>query len=93
MDYFEKAPVEIEGLIKKGVMVALRSALRSLYNNDIITPERLEDAAGNHLFDDHFGLFGITENEGHQIRSYFQHYSCRRSEEFKKYIQKLIDEA
>ena len=37
-----------------------------------ITVQNLEDLAGNHLFDDHPELFGISKIEGHKIRAYFQ---------------------
>ena len=41
-----------------------------------------EDAAGNHAFDDYPDLFGITENEGHRIRAYFQQSrGCRYDNE------------
>ena len=30
-------------------------------------------AAGNHAFDDKPEVFGITKNEGHKIREYFQY--------------------
>ena len=37
-----------------------------------ITARNLEDAAGNHLFDDHPELFGLIDIGGHRIREYFQ---------------------
>lgn len=37
-----------------------------------ITAENLSDLAGNHLFDDYPGWFGITEEEAHRIRAYFE---------------------
>ena len=36
------------------------------------TVECLADLAGNHLSDDRFKDFGISQVEGHAIRSYFQ---------------------
>ena len=39
-----------------------------------LTFSMLSNAAGNHLFDDHPEWYGITEHEGHMIRSYFQSY-------------------
>lgn len=37
-----------------------------------ITAENLEDLVGNHMFNNRPECFGITELEGHRIRSYFQ---------------------
>jgi len=34
--------------------------------------QTFNNAAGNHLFDDHPEIFDITENEGHSIRVSFQ---------------------
>lgn len=65
----------------------------ALCNNDLITAEKVENAAGNHLFDDHYEFWGITKTEGHSIRAVFQYYSVRRDEGFRKYIQDLIDTA
>jgi hypothetical protein len=45
------------------------------------------NSAGNHLFDDHPEWFGITENEGHRIRAYFQQNSYNNPE----HIQELKD--
>ena len=41
------------------------------------------NAAGNHLFDDHYCLFGLTQKEGHKVRAYFQNNSMY-PEEMKK---------
>lgn len=88
---------ELEALIKKVVRVAKTDpkadeyvGLRSPYKEK---SEILEDAAGNHAFDDHPEVFGITENEGHDIRAFFQRYSCRRDEELKQHIDRIIEEA
>lgn len=37
-----------------------------------LNAENLENAAGNHLFDDLYLWFGFEKIEGHIIRSYFQ---------------------
>ncbi len=37
-----------------------------------ITCENLEDAAGNHFFDDNPGKYGLTQIESHKIRAFFQ---------------------
>jgi hypothetical protein len=42
------------------------------------------NSAGNHLFDDHPEWFNINENEGHQIRSYFQTNSYRDADHIKE---------
>jgi len=57
------------------------------------TAEIFEDAAGNHAFDDYPEVWDITEHEGHVIRGFFQHYSCRRDDELKAQVEKLIEEA
>jgi len=47
-------------------------------NGGKITALRLEQAACNHLFDDHFELFNITEDESHMLRAYIEStgYTC-----------------
>lgn len=49
-------------------------------------------AAGNHAFDDKPEVFGITKNEGHKIREYFQ-YDGRGEEipENKKDFEKMVE--
>lgn len=42
------------------------------FSDTRITCQNLEDAAGNHFFDDGYKKFGITEIESHKIRAYFQ---------------------
>ena len=42
------------------------------FEDTTINAENLEDVAGNHLFDDHPKVFGISEIDGHKIRAYFQ---------------------
>jgi hypothetical protein len=76
-----------QGVINK----AKRCPAIALCFSDTITAQKVEDAAGNHVFDDYFEFWQITEQEGHQIRAVFQHYSTRRDEGFKKYITDLID--
>ncbi len=45
--------------------------------------QHLEDLAGNHLFDDHPYLFGISKREAQMVRSYLQMNTAS---------QKLVDE-
>ncbi|MCW3990601.1 MAG: hypothetical protein NWE88_11075 [Candidatus Bathyarchaeota archaeon] len=45
--------------------------------------QHLEDLAGNHLFDDHPYLFGISKREAQMVRSYLQTNTAS---------QKLLDE-
>ncbi len=42
------------------------------FSDKRITCQNLEDAAGNHFFDDCPDKFGISEIEAHRIRAYFQ---------------------
>jgi hypothetical protein len=44
------------------------------------------NSAGNHLFDDNPEEFGITENDGHQIRAYFQINSYNDLDHIKEMI-------
>jgi hypothetical protein len=53
--------------------------------NTQITVENLADLAGNHLFDDYPALFGISEHEGHVVRSFFQ----RRDVCTKAFVDKI----
>jgi len=45
-----------------------------------LTFDQWEAAAGNHAFDDHPEAFGISENEGHHIRSMFQSASFNKED-------------
>jgi hypothetical protein len=42
------------------------------FSDIAITAENLEDAAGNHFFDDSPDIYNITEFEGHKLRAFFQ---------------------
>lgn len=53
-------------------------------NGGRITAWRLEQAADNHLFDDHPELFGITKHDGHTLRQYFEEYG-----EDREYVELL----
>ena len=53
---------------------------------------RLEQAAGNHAFDDHYEDFGITEDDGHKIRAFFQGMHSSPLE-FRTMVDSWIDEA
>jgi len=52
-----------------------------------ITYRTLENAAGNHLFDDHPEFFDITEREGSIIRATFQESAFLKD----NWKQNLID--
>jgi len=41
--------------------------------------QHLEDLAGNHLFDDHPYLFGISKREAQMVRSYLQMNTASQS--------------
>lgn len=86
-----KQSKEWENLFQSAINKAKNSAFASIFASTTITAEKVEDAAGNHAFDDYPEQWGITEREGHEIRSVFQYFSTRRDPEFKKYIQDLID--
>lgn len=90
MENFKQSK-EWEQLFQSLINKAKSSPASSLFLSNSITAEKVEDAAGNHVFDDHFDYWKISEVEGHQIRSVFQYFSVRSSPEFKKYIQDLID--
>lgn len=48
-------------------------------------------AAGNHAFDDKPEVFGITKNEGHKIREYFQYDGTGEEiPENKKDFEKMV---
>lgn len=91
-EYYRQSP-EWEELFQTVINKAKSCPAIALCFNDYITAEKVEDAAGNHVFDDYYEFWGITENQGHQIRSVFQHYSVRRDEGFKKYINDLISDS
>lgn len=88
-----KQTKEWEQLLQKCVNKARKCPAIALCSNRLITAEKIEDSAGNHVFDDYFEFWEITQNEGHQIRAVFQKYSVRRNPEFKEYIQDLIDDS
>lgn len=81
---------EWEEMFQSCINKAKRCPAITLCFNDYITPEKVEDAAGNHAFDDNPEFWGITKQQGHEIRAVFQYYSTRNDEGFKKYIQELI---
>lgn len=91
-EHWRQSP-EWEELFQTVINKAKRCPATALCFSNSITAEKVEDAAGNHVFDDHFYFWEITENQGHQLRSVFQHYSCRRDEGFKEYITDLIDDS
>lgn len=55
-------------------------------------PYQFDDAAGNHVFDDFPEIFGLTEDEGHQVRHFFQSQSkgTRYNPHLFEYIQDLF---
>lgn len=57
-----------------------------VHENQKISIMNWHNSAGNHLFDDHSEWFEITENEGHQIRHYFQTRNYKNIEHIKEMI-------
>lgn len=57
-------------------------------NPNRLTVFRMSSAAGNHLFDDHYYVFGLTENEGSVIRRYFQTHNFKEIEQ--DFLKELI---
>lgn len=90
MDNFKQTK-QWEEIFKKIVDKAMKCPAIQLCSNYLITPETIDNAAGNHVFDDNPNFWGITENEAHQIRAVFQTHSVRYNSEFKNYIQDLIN--
>jgi hypothetical protein len=89
-----RAHADLENLIKKVVLVAKTQPIQKYWDLLGSSSEAysLEDAAGNHAFDDYPEIFGISEEEGHQIRSFFQQArGCRYDDSFRAYVQSLID--
>ena len=57
--------------------------------------QHLEDLAGNHLFDDHPNLFGISKRDAQMVRSYLQMNTASQSlldEMYEAFPQLLEDE-
>ncbi len=49
-----------------------RSKFKFIFNpKNVITAEKLEQAAGNHMFSESYKILDITKIEGHKIRNYF----------------------
>lgn len=90
MSNWKQTP-EWEKLFQTVINKAKTCPARSLFFSESITAERIDSAAGNHVFDDHYEFWGITKQEGHNLRAVFQTYSIRKDEDFKKYVQELID--
>lgn len=88
-----KQSKEWEILFQECIIKAKKCPAIQLCSNNYITAKQIDNAAGNHVFDDNPEYWGITENQGHQIRSVFQHISTSSNEEFRNYIQDLIDNA
>ena len=57
--------------------------LKTMMGDKKLRVQHLEDLAGNHLFDDHPYLFGISKGEAQMVRSYLQMNTAS---------QKLLDE-
>lgn len=89
--------IELEELFKKVIrMVKVDPGLKNYLEFNEKYKENyksLEDAAGNHAFDDYPEMFNITKQEGHEIRAFFQRYSPRKYPELRAYLQKLIETA
>ena len=93
MRTFRKAHLLTEELIKK-VVLKIKTDPVSFDAAGIfreVDAKQLENAAGNHAFDDHPEAFGIGVDEGHHIRAYFQENGGSQNVEFRDYIQSLID--
>lgn len=84
MDTFEDIKEPLERALE--IICKDKSKLRVSNPKKVITAEFLEQAAGNHLFDDDYEKLGITEDEGHKIRVYFQSTAHTNGEE---YVSKL----
>lgn len=62
---------------------------KKVYGKWVATYMVWDCAAGNHLFDDHPELFGITKHEGHCIRAMFQNAGFG-SDESKEQVEKNL---
>lgn len=85
----------------KDLLLKVLSAINSdkevrrhfIYKNQKIGIMNWHNSAGNHLFDDHPEWFGITENEGNDIRHYFQTRSYNNLEHIKEMMDwNLLEE-
>ncbi|MCA9487628.1 MAG: hypothetical protein KC516_01565 [Nanoarchaeota archaeon] len=59
---------------------ALREACKKNLNK--MTVHAMECFAGNHAFDDYPQEFGISKNDGHLVREYFQNYGWQEGHVF-----------
>jgi hypothetical protein len=91
-----KANSEIEELIRKVALVSHNnSAVKPYWDVDTTYHKykayALEDAAGNHAFDDYPEIWGITKHEGHCLRAFFQSgLGCRNNTELRDYVESLL---
>ena len=92
-----KAGEDTENLIKKVIRVIKNNPKLQrdgCYGLGKTWAYALEDDAGNRVFINHAGLFGITEHDGRCIRAFFQEApSLRNDKDQEAYIQGLIDSA
>lgn len=88
-----KQSKEWETLFQECIVKAKMCPAIHLCSNNYITAKQVDNAAGNHVFDDYPEYWGITKTQGHEIRAVFQHNSTSSNEEFRNYIQELIDSA
>ena len=72
------------------ICARIRQCPMSSVNNGLDI-NKLWDAAGNHIFDDHPTFWGITEHEGHVLRAWFQ--TNEKDAEAIKYLEKLNDDS
>ena len=100
MTYLPEVEIYMEKLLKaiqedKNLLIGPKTT--GFYDTRI-TCQNLEDAAGNHFFDDSPSKYGITKMDAHKIRAYFQegcedyNFVIELHERFPTIIEKENDE-
>ena len=74
MTCFQEVEVPMQRLLKaiqedKNLLIGPKT---TGFSDTRVTCQNLEDAAGNHFFDDSPIKYGITKMDAHKIRAYFQ---------------------
>lgn len=69
-EHWRQSP-EWEELFQTVINKAKRCPATALCFSNSITAEKVEDAAGNHVFDDHFDFWEISENQGTNCVRFF----------------------
>jgi len=96
MKKFEDVKKALEKVLK--IIHKNRSKFKPIVINprNLINAEKLEQAAGNHFFDDNYKDIGITEKEGHIIRTYFFISGYERGKDYiidlHKHFPEFIDD-